>query len=739
MNLTMKNEWEIEETTLIHDALKEHESIFALSNGYVGIRGFHSEFCELAQDDSTYLNGFYDQEAYIYGESAFGYAKAKQKMIPLPQLAYMKLFVDGEPVQSTSKVEGYRRTLHMEKGMLEKDYTFVSTSGKTLQVHCETIVSHDLKHTIAWSYQITCDQPCQIEFCSYAHKTLENDGVEVDDPRVGSLRKQQYLHLLEEVSDQDNGFYKYQTDESGLTLLAWLTHRFWKQPIETCFVQQANVDQTIVQFALEAEETIAFTKYVSFYDEAIDFTQFQEQCFAKKLDFVAIKERQEQIFKSFWQEMDIALESDETIVSALRFNIFSLFQHVGKDGKKNICAKGLSGEGYEGHYFWDTEIYILPFFVYNMPEIARNLLVTRYRMLEKAKARAKLLSYEGCLYAWRTINGEEASAYYPAGTAQIHMNADIAYAIAMYYNATQDRAFMETMGLEMLREIATFFVSYVDYIEGKGFVINGVTGPDEYSALVNNNIYTNLMVKQLFQTILTLQETFTLTDFGFSKAMLADYEMMQKALYIHQENGLYAQDETFFTKAPWDFEKRNKHPLLLHYHPMVIYKHQVLKQADIVLSLLTNFTFYTYADTKAIYEYYEPLTTHDSTLSETVHGIIASRINHSDEAFAYFANTVKTDLFNEHHNVDAGLHMAAMAGGWQSLFYGFAGIRIDRDTVYISPNLPEQIRQLKLSFYFRKVKITLHINHDRVRIDCDKQPSDAGFQIQTLALGEDYK
>lgn len=731
MNLKFKDQWTIEEKNINKEFLAEHESIFSLSNGTIGIRGFYEESFSLSSEDSVYMNGFHDTEPYTYGEIAYGYAKNKQKMIALPSMSYCDIVVDDEKLDlSTAKYSEYKRQLHLDNGTVTREYIWETTSGVKVSIVIEKLVSLIERRLIATEYRILADKECRIQIVSYSKKDNTNDFIETDDPRVGGLNKRKSLHLLTEAVMLDNKgcAFLHETDSSKLKLYTGVVHSV---NIDNAIIENEVTEsetKTIIE-VIANSEPIVINKNVYYSDEEESFEGFIDFIENSKVNFKELKAKQKEMFDAFWAQQSISIYGDDDVLAALRFNVFSLYQHVGKDGRRNICAKGLSGEGYEGHYFWDTEVYVLPVFTYTNPAIARKLLESRYRMLPKSKERAAELSYEGALYAWRTINGEEASAYYPAGTAQIHINADIAYAVYNYYNATLDNEFMEAMGLEMLAEIAKFFGSYVDFIPEKGYVINGVTGPDEYTALVNNNIYTNLMVKKLFSNIAKLTEKFSFEKFGVTEETLKFWKDIEEKIYIHKENGLYAQDELFFHRKEWDFAKRPLRPLLLHYHPMMIYKHKVLKQADIVLSTLTCHEFFNKQEVEDIYNYYEPLTTHDSTLSETIHGIVAAQIGKVDLAYKYFENTVKTDLFNLHNNVNAGLHMAAMSGGWQGLINGFGGVRILDNKISINPVLPEKWNRYEFAFYFRGVKIDVAVEKNEFNVTTDKNPADFGFEI----------
>ena len=367
---------------------------------------------------------------------------------------------------------------------------------------------------------------------------------------------------------------------------------------------------------------------------------------ARSAGFEALCDAQQQYLADFWEHADVEIAGDDALQQGMRFNQFHLLQSVGRDGKTNIAAKGMTGEGYEGHHFWDTEIYIFPFFLYSKPEIARKLLEYRYAGLPKARERARELSHaKGALYPWRTIDGEECSAYFPAGTAQYHINADIAYSIKLYFEATGDIDYVAAAGLEIVLETARIWVGIGGYDRAGRFCINEVTGPDEYTALVNNNYYTNAMAQMHLRfaaEMADLLRTRRPTDFAriASAIALESFEAGEwlraagrMALPYDAALGIHEQEDSFLTKKAWDFAgtPKQNYPLLLNYHPLVIYRHQVCKQADVVLALLLLSDQFTLEDKKRDFDYYEAVTTHDSSLSSCIFSIIASEAGYVDQ------------------------------------------------------------------------------------------------------------
>jgi alpha,alpha-trehalose phosphorylase len=403
---------------------------------------------------------------------------------------------------------------------------------------------------------------------------------------------------------------------------------------------------------------------------------------------------------AFWQRSDVQIRdvkqdlvkrSTVELQQAIRFNLFHILQASARAENLGVPAKGLTGQAYEGHYFWDAEIYLLPFLTYTSPQIARNLLMVRYRMLPQARARARELGHKGAMFPWRTINGNEASAYYAAGTAQYHINADIMYALRKYVLATGDESFLRDCGAEMLVETARLWLSlgfHSDRKDGK-FCINGVTGPDEYNTVVNNNAYTNLMARENLryaaQTVEWLHRTQAeafnalVQKTALEPAEVEAWSHAAESIYVPYDEKLaiIPQDDQFLDREPWDFRNApsDHYPLLLFYHPLDIYRKQVIKQADVVLAMFLLGGAFSLEEKRRNFRFYDPLTTGDSSLSSCVEAVVAAQIGDTEKAIRYGLAALLMDLADVGGNVKDGCHIASMGGTWMMLTYGLAGMR----------------------------------------------------------------
>ncbi|MBV8054957.1 MAG: glycoside hydrolase family 65 protein, partial [Deltaproteobacteria bacterium] len=449
---------------------------------------------------------------------------------------------------------------------------------------------------------------------------------------------------------------------------------------------------------------------------------------------------QQQYMEDFWRRSDVRVKNirqDRTkrstveIQQAIRFNLFHILQASARAEETGVPAKGLTGQAYEGHYFWDTEIYLLPFLIYTSPRIARNLLAFRHKMLPQARARAKELGHRGAMFPWRTINGEEASAYYAAGTAQYHINADIMYALRKYVQATGDEAFLRDYGAEMLVETARLWLDLGFYSEAKAgkFCINGVTGPDEYNAVVNNNAYTNLMARENLcyaaQVVESLQATAAdaynalVGETGLDPSEVKAWMRAAENMYVpHDEKlGIIPQDDGFLDKERWDFRNTpsDHYPLLLFYHPLDIYRKQVIKQADIVLAMFLLGDAFPPETKKRNFDFYDPLTTGDSSLSSCVEAIIAGQIGDVDKAIRYGMAALLMDLADVGGNVKDGCHIASMGGTWMMLTYGLGGMRdYDGSLSFWPRRAPEDDATLLFTLTYRGQRVQVEIGPENV-------------------------
>ncbi|MBV9616082.1 MAG: glycoside hydrolase family 65 protein, partial [Ktedonobacteraceae bacterium] len=702
------DEWNVIERRFCPEFLAQTETILALGNGYLGMRGSPEEGGPNAEN-STLINGFYETWPIVYGEEAYGFARTGQTICNVTDSKIIKLFVDDEPFWlPDASILSYDRRLNMKAGTLDREVLWETPAGKRVLIQSRRLVSLVHKHVAAISYNVTLvNADAFVTISSEMAANSASAAINLNDPRQTRAFAGRVLCQQAGYSEGRRIVLCHATKKSRLMLACAIDHLLESTCAYTSKVVQAE-DFGQVTFALQAqrESPIRLTKFMVYHTSQT--ASAKELCGraewtmdrAVALGFNELLTAQEQSLADFWRRSNVRVtglrekrtkRSTVEIQQAIHFNLFHILQASARAEHSGVSAKGLTGQAYEGHYFWDTEIYVLPFLTYTLPRIARNLLIFRHKMLPQARARARELGHQGALFPWRTINGNEASAYYAAGTAQYHINADIAYAIRKYVMATGDEEFLENYGAEILVETARLWQSLGFYSKPKGgkFCINSVTGPDEYNTVVNNNAFTNLMARENLrysaETVAALQAKkpaaydALVVRSGLHSSETEAWLRAADHIYVPYDEDLMIipQDDSFLNREPWDFEHTppENYPLLLFYHPLNIYRKQVIKQADVVLAMFLLGNTFSIEEKRRNFEFYDPLTTGDSSLSSSIEAIIAAQSGDTDKAILYGMAALLMDLADVGGNVKDGCHVASMGGTWMMFAYGLGGMR----------------------------------------------------------------
>jgi alpha,alpha-trehalose phosphorylase len=436
----------------------------------------------------------------------------------------------------------------------------------------------------------------------------------------------------------------------------------------------------------------------------------------------------------FWENADLEITGSDADCQGARFNLFHLMQAAGRDGQTGMPAKGLTGEGYEGHCFWDTEVYAMPVFTHTMPELSRALLDFRYNTLPAARRRARQLGHpQGALYPWRTIDGEECSAYFPLGTAQYHINADIAFALLQYVKVTGELDYLKEKGAEILCETARVWADAGCFSPARGgrYCICSVTGPDEYTALVDNNFYTNFLAREnLRGAVLTLR-WLSLTDpaahgalagkIGLSPDEPALWEEIANNMYLpfDEGEGVYLQDDGFLMRQEADAGRippERRHLLYENYHPLFVWRQRLCKQADTLLAMTLYPELFDARTLERHYDYYSRVTLHHSTLSSCVFGTAAAAIGRGKDAYRYFHECARLDLDDITGNVSSGIHAAGMAGAWHIAVFGFAGLQTGLRSLRLSPKLPARWSGYSFRITYRQTRLRVTVNREKCTV-----------------------
>jgi alpha,alpha-trehalose phosphorylase len=743
------DEWNMIEKQFSPRFMEMTETIFATGNGYIGMRGSFEEGAPVV-NSGTYGNGLYESWPIVYGEEAYGFARTGQTMVNATDSRIIKLYVDDEPFHlPRAIVLSFDRRLNMKAGTLDRDILWETPGGKKVSIKCRRLVSFRHRHLAAISYQVTLlDAEAPVVLSSEMAANQDSDEGREGDPRKARGFTEQVLHPRSHSLKERRVVLCHGTERSRMVLACAIDHSIETECPHSS-KSKCSEDSGQVVFTIDAQPgcPINLTKYISYHSSGTappaELCDRAERTLdrAVGIGFQALQIEQQRYMDEFWSRSDVRLKNIDArkakrttieLQQAMRFNLFHILQASARAENTGVAAKGLTGHAYEGHYFWDTEIYLLPFLIYTLPRMARNLLMFRYRMLDQARARARELSHRGAMFPWRTINGEEASAYYAAGTAQYHINADIMYALRKYVNATGDVEFLHNYGAEMLVETARMWHDLGFFSEQKGgrFCINGVTGPDEYNTMVNNNTFTNLMARENLryakETVDTLrrdkpdiyQELVHRT--GLEASELDEWKRAADEMFIpyDEKTGIYPQDENFLDKKPMDLDAvpADRFPLLLFYHPLTIYRRQVIKQADIVLAMFLLEQEFSLEAKKRNFNFYDPLTTGDSSLSSCIQAIVAAEIGEFDKLSQYARVALLMDLADVGGNVKDGCHIASMGGCWMVMAYGFGGMRdYDGRLTFRPTRPPETTATLEFSVTHQGKLLDIVISPDEVK------------------------
>lgn len=689
------------------------EAVFSFGNGHFGVRATNP--IESSAVEGTLVNGFFEYSPITYGEAAAYYPKRNETIVSLPNLRNIRVLDDGHGEFTHSKLVDMQ--LDLSNGKLVEEYELSNDKKQTIKMNVTSAIDQREVHFYGIEYAFeagTYKGDIYIDKSFVLEEAKAEAGDDIDDPR----KTRELKSIKREV---------VATDDLSQTIAISTAES--QQRIEITVYGFNNESPLTKKLALVDEPKVGYGFIVGEKNEKGDFA---------KEDFSIIKKNSASFWHDTWQNGEVSIAGNDELNLALHYNIFQLNQATGRDGKTNIAAKGLTGPGYEGHTFWDTEMYMIPYFIYTNPEIAKKLLVYRYNTLDFARTRARELGVnQGALFAWRSINGEETSAYYPASTAAYHLDGDIAYAIGNYYQATHDMAFLKDYGFEMLLETARFFREFGTWAKrGKKtvFEFHTVTGPDEYTAMVDNNYFTNRMAQNNFNLayklglVLMEEDPEGFGKLGASIEELEAFKDIAERIYFpfNDEYQINAQDDTFFSKAIWPFDEtpKDKYPLLLHYHPLNIYRYQVNKQADTVLADLLFPETIDDDQLRREFDYYEKITTHDSSLSRSIFSALAARMGDMKKAYSYFSDTVRMDLTDLQGNTEDGLHLANLGGSWLSVVQGFAGMQVTSDgELKIIPHLPIEWDGFEFRIVFNGRLLNINIVDGKTAIKLvDGQP-----------------
>jgi alpha,alpha-trehalose phosphorylase len=742
--------WSVTEAGLNLDVLAQSESVFSLSNGHIGLRGNLDEG-EPFGLPGTYLNAFYETRPLPYAEAGYGYPEDGQTVVNVTNGKIIRLLVDDEPLDLRyGEVLEHRRSLDLRAGLLERRTHWRSPGGREVEVASTRLVSFVQRSVAAIRYTVrACDgAPLRVAVQSVLVAN-EPGAMQTADPRAAAalaaplVAEDQALHGTRAT-------LVHRTRQSDLRMAAAMDHLV-DCPSDVTDASDINEDLARVIFSVELPDdaTLTVTKFVAYgWSSQRSLPSVRDQVdgallAAKAAGWDELIDRQREYLDDFWDRADVEIEGDEELQQAVRFALFHGLQSGARAEQRAIPAKGLTGSGYDGHAFWDTESFVLPLLVYTAPEAAADALRWRWSTLDLARQRAEQLRLRGAAFPWRTIRGQECSAYWPAGTGAFHVNADIADATLRYMRATGDEAFARREGLELLVETARLWRSLGHHDAAGAFHIDGVTGPDEYSAVVDDNVYTNLMAERNLRNAADVAARYVdeAAALGVDDEEIASWRDAAAAIHVPYDErlGVHPQDADFLHHRVPDFSTwdADDYPLLLHVPYFRLYASQVVKQPDLVLALMARGDRFTAEEKARDFAYYEAITVRDSSLSACVQAVVAAEVGHLDLAYDYFGEAALMDLDDLEHNTRDGLHMASLAGSWIAAVAGFGGVRDSRRGLTFRPMLPAALARLRFRMVRRGRRLRVDVRHSEVTYELMAgEPMDVFHHDERIRLTE---
>ena len=717
----------VNETSFIEDGfclndVQHIETVFAQGNGYLGLRGTYDEVDDIGQINGMYINGIFAVKTYSHPALFRGFAKRDQFTVNLSDWRIINLYVDGEKACfSNHNIQEHNRELDFLTGQLRRSFIFETSTGKRVKVESRRLVNMDEVHSAEISYTVTpvnFDGEITIEsvvikntttfdeVCTKTVSETESDGVYTELLSVPTTKQEISISIAHSVIGQViRAQSEYSAERYKYTVYADL---------------KKNSSVTLHKFA-------AFAATIDGFD---DLTEFSHKIALEnaKAGFESLASRQTAFWDEYWKTADVYIKGNSADCQAVRFSLFQLRQQLATVNDCSIGATGLTGPQYSGKVFWDTEMYLMPYYNYTFPESQKGLLMYRYRILDKARARAAEFDAPGAMYSWCSIDGEETSVVFEASTAEYHLNSDIAYSIWRYCDSTGDKDFLYNYGAEIVFETAKFMFWRGSFSKARGgrFCLNAVCGPDEYACGVNNNCYTNFMLRFHLEFALEIAEEMynnvpekfnaLCGKLSLGKHDFADWRRAADNIYykFNEELGIYEQDDSFvyedeadMSTLPMNYDLRGM------YHPLDLWRLQVSKQADVVLLNFVQGDRFTKDEKQHCYDYYEPKCNHGSSLSAAIHCIMACELE-KPEAYEFFRSTAYMDICDFKKNTGHGLHIACLGGIWMSVVNGYLGMRHYTDGIHFEPRIPKQWQEYTLHFVYQGAMMKITVNAQTV-------------------------
>ncbi|WP_315037532.1 family 65 glycosyl hydrolase domain-containing protein [Capnocytophaga sputigena] len=687
--------------------ITKHESIFSLGNGAMGMRANFEEDYTGDTLQGSYIGGVYYPDKTRVGWWKNGYPEYFAKVLNAPSWIGLHIKINGEllDLNTCLEVKNFRRQLNMKEGWYERSFTAMLPNQQEIQVKVLRFLSLCYDELGALRYEITpLTTEATIEIESYLDSGIKNSDANWDEHFWNTL----------EISSEDNfATILAETKKTGFKVHTFMQNDLFIDNKALSIIPKENKKENYIglqyEVKVEQNQTFRIEKYGG-YSRSNDYsTLTKSKTLSKSIAlFDSLLEKQKEDWAAIWETSDIVIEGDEKAQQGIRFNIFQLNQtYSGKYAHLNIGPKGFTGEKYGGSTYWDTEAYCLPFYMATKgAEVARNLLMYRYNQLDKAIENAKKLGFTGgaALYPMVTMNGEECHNEWEITFEEIHRNGAIAFAIYNYTRYTGDESYIKEYGIEVLIAIARFWAQRVSFsAEKQKYVILGVTGPNEYENNINNNFYTNYLASWCLRY--AAEQVTTLQKEDITKEETQQWLHIAQNIYLpySEKYGVYLQQDGFLDKdlKPVSAIPAEERPLNQHWSWDRILRSPYIKQADTLQGFYFFEDHFTKEELQRHYEFYEPFTVHESSLSPCVHSVLASALGKTDEAYTLYLRTARLDLDDYNKEVHEGLHITSMAGTWLSIVEGFAGMRVKNGKLHFTPRLPKHWKSLSFKVIFQ--------------------------------------
>ncbi|CAL2084886.1 Maltose phosphorylase [Tenacibaculum sp. 190524A05c] len=748
------NEWSIIEEGYNDSRIKSSESLFSIGNGAMGQRANFEEKYSGETFQGSYIAGVYYPDKTRVGWWKNGYPEYFAKVLNAPNWIGINVFVNDIQLDlfTCKKVVDFRRELNMKEGWLSRSFKATLINDITVKVETKRFLSIDLDEVGAIEYNVTpISGDVEITFQPYLDSGIHNEDSNWDD---------QFWNTTNVTENSSQAFIEAHTMKTNFHTCTFMESKLFINGKEQNSIPKTESSETKVSFYYPAHvktnETYTIHKFGGYVvDRNHDTNQLVTAAkntlkLAVDLGFSNLLDQQKQAWANIWEMADITIDGDVKAQQGIRFNIMQLnHTYLGKDARLNIGPKGFTGEKYGGSTYWDTEAYCLPFYMATKnQEVAKSLLTYRYNQLDKAIENAESLGFTNgaALYPMVTMNGEECHNEWEITFEEIHRNGAIAFAIFNYYRFTNDYSYIPEKGLEVLIGIARFWHQRVNFSEDKQkYVMLGVTGPNEYENNINNNWYTNYIAKwcidYALENIEKVKEEYA-SDFkrivekvNISEAELSSWRKVAENMYFpySEKHEVFLQQDGFLDKDLVTVENLDKsqRPINQKWSWDRILRSPYIKQADVLQGFYFFEDHFSTEELEKHFDFYEPFTVHESSLSPCVHSIQAAKLGRMEQAYTFYLRTSRLDLDDYNKEVEEGLHITSMAGTWMSIVEGFGGMRIQEDKLSFTPQIPSQWEGYSFKVNFRNQVLKVIVNQGKTHFEVD-----GNKELQIIVNGE---